>query len=262
MMLDVSYVRVGGYRTRFLVKGEGKPVVLIHGLGGSIESWKNNLEPLAVRFKVYAFDMLGFGMADKPKIQYRIDVFADFLGGFMDAMGLDRACLVGNSLGGLIAAWFSVHHQDRVEKLVLEDAAGLEVGARYTIMSFMGEWWNPESLKKFYQFVYYDPSKVDIETLKLRLEMFSGEDAKHAYKSTLNMPRDWETLPEKLKTFEKPTLIIWGAQDRLIPVENAHKFHSLIRNSKLVILDEVGHVPHAEKPEEFNRVVIEFLGDC
>jgi pimeloyl-ACP methyl ester carboxylesterase len=255
-------VQVGRYRTRVLIEGSGKPVILLHGLGGSIESWKSNLKPLASKFKVYAFDMLGFGMADKPRIQYKVDVFTDFLQNFMDVMGLRKASLIGSSLGGLIAAWFSVHNQSRVEKLVLENAAGLEVGARNVIASFMGEWWTLENLKRFYQFVYYDSSKINGEILRFRLEMFSSEDAKYAYRSTLNMPREWETLPVKLKKLEKPTLIIWGAQDKLIPVECAHKFHSLIKNSRLLILEETGHVPHAEKPEEFNQAVIGFLLDC
>jgi pimeloyl-ACP methyl ester carboxylesterase len=259
--LKEHWVAVNGYKTRFIVKGSGFPVILIHGLGGSLETWRNNFGFLAERFKVYAFDMLGFGLADKPKIQYRIGVFTGFLKGFLDAVGVEKAYIVGNSLGGLISLWFAVHHQNRLEKLVVESAAGLEVGARYVIKRFMGEWWTMENLKRFYQFVYGDPSKVSEEILALRLEMFSSLEAQHAYKSTLNMPREWETLPEKLASLETPTLIVWGAQDKLIPVKHAHQLHKLIKNSKLVILEDAGHVAHAEKPQEFNKAVAGFLED-
>lgn len=259
--MEFSWVSVGDYKTRYVVKGSGKPLVLVHGLGSSLETWKNNLNPLAESFRVYAFDMLGFGLADKPKIQYRIGVFKDFLAGFLDALGLRRVHLLGNSLGGLIAVWFALHHPDRLEKLVLESAAGLEEGTRYLIMDFMGEWWTLEKLKRFYQFVYYDPSKVNSEILNLRLDYFSSPEAQHAYKSTLNMPREWRLLPEKLPTLEVPTLILWGAEDRLIPVKHAHQFHRLIKNSKLQIFERTGHVPHAEKPEAFNHAVKTFLQD-
>ncbi|RLI26008.1 MAG: hypothetical protein DRO52_03245 [Candidatus Hecatellales archaeon] len=256
-----NWVSIGGYRTRYVAEGSGKPVVLLHGLGSSLETWKANIGSLAQHFRVYAFDMLGFGLADKPKIEYRIGVFKDFLKGFLDVLGLERASIVGNSLGGLIAVWFAVHHQDRLEKLVLESAAGLEVGARYLIMNFMGEWWTLESLKRFYEYIYHDPSKVNKEILGLRLEVFSSPEAQHAYKSTLNMPREWAVLPEKLPSLERPTLIIWGAEDKLIPVKHAHQYHKLIKNSKLVVFEETGHVPHAEQPEKYNQTVASFLKD-
>ncbi|HID18679.1 TPA: alpha/beta fold hydrolase [Candidatus Bathyarchaeota archaeon] len=261
MALKEFWASIGRHKTRFIVSGSGRPVVLVHGLGGSLETWKNNFNFLSRHFKVYAFDMLGFGLADKPKIQYRIGVFTDFLEGFLDAISAEKVCLIGNSLGGLVSLWFAVHHQDRLEKLVVESAAGLETGARYVIMDFMGEWWTMESLKRFYQFVYYDPSKVSEEILELRLEMFSSPEAQHAYKSTLNMPREWEILPEKLISLERPTLIVWGAQDKLIPVKHAYQLHKLIKNSKLAVFKETGHIPHAEKPEKFNEMVTGFLKD-
>ncbi|RLI30010.1 hypothetical protein DRO53_00315 [Candidatus Bathyarchaeota archaeon] len=256
---NFSYLEVGKLRVRYLVRGEGKPVILVHGLGGSIESWGANIDALASHFKVYVFDLPGFGFSDKPRIQYRIGFFTSFLHDFMETLKIERASLVGNSLGGLISLCFTCDYPSKVEKLVVECSAGLETGARETIMRFMGEWWTMESLKSFYEFVYGEPSKVKEEILRLRLRILSHPDAKYAYKSILNMPYEWADLPEKLRKLKNPTLIVWGEKDRLIPVEYAYKLHSLLANSKLLIFKDAGHVPHAEKAEEYNREVAKFL---
>lgn len=253
-----GFIAIHGYKTRYIAMGSGKPVVLVHGLGSSVETWKKNMNQLAKHFKVYAFDLLGFGMAEKPRISYRIGVFSEFLKGFLDVLGVEMASLVGNSLGGLVSLWFSLSDQERIEKLVIESSAGLEKGARYVIKGFMGEKWTLKRLKEFYEFIYFKPH-VDEKLLELRVKPLSKPDAEHVFESTLNMPREWEDLPERLKRLERPTLIVWGAEDRLISVKHAYEFHQLINGSKLVVFERTGHVPHAERPEKFNKVVANFL---
>ncbi len=256
--LNELWINVGKYRTRFIAKGVGQPLILVHGLGSSLETWKHNIDYFSNYFRVYALDMLGFGFADKPRIDYKIDIFVEFLKDFLDALKLYSVNLIGNSLGGLIALLFSLKYESRVNKLILESASGLETEARDIIKSFMGDWWTLSKIKNFYKIVYYRPI-IDEKTLESRFELINNPDAKYAYISTLNMPRDWADLPEKLKAFKKQTLIIWGKNDKIIPVKYAYEYHRLIENSKLVIFDETGHVPHAEKPEEFNKVVVDFL---
>jgi len=252
------WINLKKYRTRFIVKGSGEPLVLLHGLGSSLETWKNNLDYFAKYFRTYAFDMIGFGLADKPKIRYRLDVFAEFLKEFLRALKIEKTNLIGSSLGGLIALWFSINNQEMVRKLVIEASPGFEVGAGNTIKKYMGDWWTIEKLKKFYDFIYYRPI-IDDKTLISRFKMFNTPEAKYSYKSTLEMPKDWKDLSKRLKNFKKPTLIIWGKEDKLIPVKHAYEFRKLMENLELIIFDETGHVPHAEKPKEFNRAVINFL---
>ena len=261
MNFDELWINIGNYRTRFVAKGKGEPLVLIHGLGSSLETWKDNIDYLSKYFRVYAFDMIGFGLADKPNVEYRLDLFSNFLRDFLNALKLESVNLVGNSLGGLIALWFSIKNDKKVKKLILESASGLESGAKEKIKKFMGNWWTLDNLIKFYSFIYYRP-KINYDVLKSRFSAMNSEEAKHAYISTLNMKKDWKNLPNILKKFKKKTLIIWGENDNLIPVKYAYEFHRLIKNSKLVILPKTGHVPHSENPDKFNKTVVNFLIKC
>ena len=121
-----QYVQVGQYNTRFQTQGNGgSNVILIHGLGGYLEHWQQNIESLADRHRVYALDLVGFGRSDKPEADYCLPFFARFVRDFMDCQGIERATLVGNSLGGSIALQFAIDFPSRVEKLVLVDSAGL-----------------------------------------------------------------------------------------------------------------------------------------
>ena len=120
-----QYVQVGRINTRFRALGNGgSDVILIHGLGGYLEHWTENIEPLADHHRVYALDLVGFGRSDKPEAAYSMPFFARFVRDFMDGQGIERATLAGNSLGGSIALQFAIDFPERVEKLVLDFLAG------------------------------------------------------------------------------------------------------------------------------------------
>jgi len=119
-----KYVDVSGYRLHYTEAGSGPPIILLHGLGADLRTWRLVTPVLARRFHVYALDQLGFGQSEKPQISYRVGTLVDSLNGFLAAVRIDKASVVGNSLGGWVAAMFAATHPERLDKLVLVDAAG------------------------------------------------------------------------------------------------------------------------------------------
>ncbi len=125
-----KFVTVCGAKIHYVEAGRGTPLILIHGLADDVEIWDSVIPPLAAKFRVIAFDQIGFGHSDKPLLNYRVSTFVDFLDGFLEELKIDRASLVGNSLGGWIAAAFALAHPERVDRLVLCDAAGYRALAK------------------------------------------------------------------------------------------------------------------------------------
>src|SRR5215217_2781368 len=129
---------VFGQKIHYLEAGSGPNLILLHGLGGSSQAWQFNIGPLAEKFHVFVPDQIGFGKSDKPLVNYRIRTYVDFLDQFCKQLKIDRATLVGNSMGGWIAAIFAATYPDRVDKLVLADAAGYAPPKDFDTRAFFG----------------------------------------------------------------------------------------------------------------------------
>ena len=269
------YIKVGNINTRYWVLGDqGVPVILIHGLGASAEIWQKNVEALAEQYRVYVPDLVGFGRSDKPSVDYSPSYFTGFINDFMNALNIKRTCLVGNSLGGGIALQYALQFPHKVEKLVLVDSAGLgkEVTFPLRLMSLpvIGELMTRPSRKGVY--LYFkpavgDPVLLTEDFIDLYYELHSLPGAQ---KSMLRVLRSisnirggrtkiLRTVMARLHTITVPTLIVWGKQDKVLPVRHAYVANEKILNSKVHILDPCGHMPQFERPEEFNRIVLEFL---
>lgn len=261
--MDYLHTRnVGDIRVRYADLGSGPPVLLIHGLGGSIESWTNNIEELAKTLRVIAIDLPGFGQSDKPKINYTIKFYRDFIVDFLEQLQVDKISIVGSSLGGHIAAEVAMSHSALVEKLILMSPAGTPP------RSFKGspalrnyvKVLDAKSVREVRETLYaVDKKPVDNSYARTVLEKFSMPGAKHSFLSALRgsarAPRLTYRRMQKIKAH---TLLIWGKEDIMIPVEFAWPFVRM-RNCRMVLLEDCGHRPHAEKPELFNRMVRDFL---
>ena len=268
------YVQVGDVRTRYRVAGEGDPpLVLIHGMSASLESWQCNMDALARRHRTIALDVVWFGKSDKPAREVSGDYLAGFMTGFMDAVGVRRAVLVGNSMGGMIAVKTALQYPDRVAGLVLVSSAGF--GPELT-------WWlrlravlpiakilRP-SLPMYRYAVrglVHDPRVVPDDMIEAFVEMANQPDASDAHRRVLRYGVDWRGLkPDALKevrdaaqAIRVPTLIIWGKQDRVVPVAHAEIARQAIPDARLHLFDRCGHMPMVEKPDEFNVLVNEFV---
>ena len=270
-----QYVEVGNIRTRYWALGHGKSsAILLHGLGDYIESWVDNIAVLAQGRRVYALDLVGFGRSDKPQVRYSIPYLMEFVHEFMIVQDVDRAALIGASMGGAIALRFALQYPHQVEKMVLAASVGLgeEVSNFFRMMSLpiLGELFARPSRKgtaQRFRLLLHDRDLIKDQWIEEGYEMSSLPGAQRCLLSTLrSMFNIWgvrsdayRPILDRLEEIEVPTLVIWGAQDRILPVTHAHKAAKRLPNARLHIFDPCGHVPNIERAEEFNALVTDFL---
>lgn len=257
-------VTVFGAKIRYLEMGDAtKPtVILLHGLGAQAESWQFNIPALATQFHVIAPDQVGFGKSDKPFLKYRAGTYVDFLDKFMSELKIEKAHLVGNSMGGWVAGLMAIKYPNRVEKIVLADAAGLSPPEIDFDRIYQLNNSTRDEIRANLKLIFATPAFQNNEAL---VDQFMTQRVVTNDGYTINsliesIKRKEDFLDDRLGEIKKPTLIIWGRQDGLIPVTDAEKFNKGIANSELVIFDNCGHVPQAEKALDFNKKVLEFLG--
>lgn len=252
---------VFGQKITYAEAGSGPTVILLHGLGGSWQAWQLNIAPLAEKFHVVVPDQIGFGKSDKPLANYRIRTYVDFLDQFCKQLKIERASLVGNSMGGWVAAMFAASFPDRVDKLVLVDAGGYAPPKGFDTRAYYGL--NPttrEGMKVLLARVFYNKflqSDAMVEqSIAARLAAGDGYTINSITESII---RGEDLLDDLVKTIKRPTLIIWGRQDGLVPLADGERFNREIAGSKLVVIDQCGHVPNFEKAAEFNAATLKFL---
>ncbi len=247
-----------GQSIHYYEAGQGPVVILLHGLGANAGIWAANIAPLSAHYQVIALDQVGFGHSAKPLLDYKIATFVDFLYGFMQSQQIEKATLVGNSLGGWVALDFAVQHPAMVDKLVLVDAGGLHFGAAAPTVDL-----NPssvEGMKKILEYVFYDHSTISTPRAQAIYMNHLKDNDGYTIHATIEGVFSTDQFEEpKLPSLHTPTLIVWGANDALIPLAKGEEFHTRIAGSKLVTIEQCGHMPQLEKPEEFNRAVLEFL---
>ena len=254
-------VVVFGQKIHYIEAGSGPNLILLHGLGGSSRAWQLNIGPLAEKFHVFAPDQIGFGKSDKPLVNYRISTYVDFLDQFCKQLKLERVSLVGNSMGGWIATAFTAAFPDRVDKLVLEDAAGysppkdLDLRTLYSLNPTTRAGMKVLLAKVFYNKAFSSDAVID-QALAFRLAAGDGYTINSIVDSIV---RGEDFLDDTVKAIKRPTLIIWGREDGLTPLADGERFNKDIAGSKLLVLNESGHVPNVEKAAEFNDAVIKFL---
>ncbi|HEX6649129.1 MAG TPA: alpha/beta hydrolase, partial [Pyrinomonadaceae bacterium] len=244
---------VFGQKINYVEAGSGPTVILLHGLGGSWRAWQQNIGPLAEKFHVIAPDQIGFGKSDKPFVNYRVRTYVDFLDQFCKQLKIDRATLVGNSMGGWIAVLFTTTFPDRVDKLVLVDAAGHAPPNTVDPRTFYGL--NPTTragmkalvAKVFYSKLFQTDTAIDA-SIAARLAAGDGYTINSITESII---RGEDFLDDQVKTIKRPTLVVWGREDGLVPLADGERFNKEIAGSKMVVIDQCGHVPNLEKAAEF-----------
>lgn len=262
-----KFATVFGAKVRYVEAGDpAKPVViLLHGLGGSADtSWPLTVPALAANYRVIAPDLLGFGKSDKPMINYRVGFYVDFLDKLMSELKVDKASLVGNSMGAWMAVLYADKHPARVSKLVLVDAAGYAPPKDFDFDAWQQEL-NPSTRegvrsmvkKLFYNSAFFSSDAAVDNFMAARVAANDGFTTQMILKNA-EVPNDY--FDKQIKTIKQPTLIVWGKQDGLTPVSIGERMNKDIAGSELFIIDQAGHFPQAEKPAEFNKKVLEFLG--
>lgn len=273
--LKVAYISVGGHKIRYTEKGEGAPLILIHGLGASLEWWQFNMDSLSKKYRVIAFDFLGFGYSAKPEIQFSLDLIPEFMHSFLDAFNFQKASLVGNSLGGFIAFHSALKMPDRIDRLILVDSAGF--GSKLSIILRLGSVFplgeiaiamrNRQTTRMLLSQLFYDHKKIPFHLIDCVLSIFdlpmAGKACLQVLRTGVNIrglrEEMWLHVVESTASLPQKTLIIWGEYDRITPVSQAYMAKSLIKNSRLHVFERCGHLPQVEWPEKFNRAVLDFL---
>ncbi len=257
-------VTVFGAKIQYLEAGDAAnpTVVLLHGLGGNSENWTLNIAALAAKYHVLAPDQIGFGRSDKPLIGYRIGTYSDFLDKFLTELKIEKATLVGNSLGGWIGAFYALKYPNRVEKLVLVDAAGF--APRKDFDQEVLQSLNPstrEQVRDLLKLVVYNQMLVNDAFVDAAIaSRVSAGDGYTVQSMIESIKRGEDMLDGKLRDLKKPTLIIWGKQDGLLTLaEFGERFKREIAGSELIVYDRCGHAPMLEKAVEFNAALLKFL---
>jgi len=251
---------VYGAKVHYVDAGTGSPVILLHGLADDIGVWESVIPALAAKHRVIALDQIGFGRSDKPLLSYRVTTFVDFLDGFLNQLKIDRASVVGNSLGGWVAADFALAHPDRVDRLVLCDAAGYAAVVKNMNPRALSalRLASRDDIRYLGPLTFHDKRFYEDVDLAFKQRVTAGDS--YTVKQVLeSMVRGEDVLDGRVSAIHKPTLILWGRDDKLIPLSFAERFHKEITGSRLEVIDNCGHMPHVECPEKFNTAVLQFL---
>ncbi|MDQ1610161.1 MAG: hypothetical protein QOG00_92 [Pyrinomonadaceae bacterium] len=257
-------------RVHYQEKGTGRPLVLIHGNNSSAYSWKDVFDQLAQEFHVVALDLKGFGFTAKPAGDYRVETQAALVMRLMDKLGIERATLCGSSMGGGVALAAALDYPQRVDALILVGSSGIQetrggslapayvrwpyVGGVVTALALTSDSLVREGLRKS----FYDESKVTEERVAAYYRPLGTRGGQRAARLVRDQ-RDYTRIENSLDRIRQPTLLIWGAQDRLNLLEDGRRLNSRIAGSQLVVYDNCGHLPHEEMPERFAREVSEFM---
>jgi pimeloyl-ACP methyl ester carboxylesterase len=268
-----QFVAVGGMRVHLRDEGprnDATPIVLLHGTSASLHTWDGWAEGLRQERRVIRFDLPGFGLTGPtPDGVYVIGRYVETVVALLDRLGVRRAVIAGNSFGGQVAWQTALAHPQRVERLVLVDAAGYPMAPQEVPIGFRiarTKWLGPLMrvllprgfIEASVRNVYGDPSKVTPELVDRYYELTLRAGNRQALRERFAQAQAGPGA-ERIAELTLPTLILWGGQDRLIPPADGERFARDIAGSELVMFDELGHVPHEEDPARTLAAVQAFL---
>lgn len=271
------WLEIGGRRVNVIELGSGPPLVFVHGLSGSWQNWLEQLPVFARDHRVVAFDLPGFGASEMPDWQISISGYGRWLDALYDALGIDAAAVVGNSMGGFISAELAIAYPARVERMVLVSAAGLTVehqrhdrtlAVLRTLdrrLAAYAAWLctrsetlarRPRARRMIFGLVAHRP---DLLPGPLVAEQIRGS-GKAGFVPALDALTSYP-IRDRLPEIACPTLIVWGTGDWLVPVRDADEFARLIPNARKVVWPQTGHMAMLERPAAFNRLLAAFLAE-
>ena len=268
-----SFIAVNGMDVHFRDEGlqtDTIPIVLIHGTGSSLHTFNEWSDRLKKSHRVIRMDLPAYGLTGPfPDGNYTMAHYTAFLKDFLTALNIKKCVLAGNSLGGAIAWNFTLEQPSMVTKLILIDASGYPIASKSVPIAFslakipvinkLLSFITPRFLvRASVENVYFDSSKVTDLVVERYFNLTLRAGNRKAFVDRLKTPKDTSTY-NNIKYIQQPTLILWGSQDLLIPVENAYKFQEDLPNNTLVILENTGHTPMEESPLESLAPVINFL---
>ncbi|HTQ79365.1 MAG TPA: alpha/beta hydrolase, partial [Thermoanaerobaculia bacterium] len=268
---DASFLQIGGRQVYCEQRGEGEPVLLLHGFGASTYCWRRVAPRLARRHRVIAFDLHGFGRTERPRdfASYTRPGQAGLVLAVLDALRLERVHLIGHSYGGSISLWLADRHPERLRSLALVDSAAptypndrrTRLAACRPLASLflhrvaLTPWW----IRKALEYSVAEPARITPELVAGYLDPLRVEGAEAAFYGLTAPLRTTEGAAVDLRRIELPTLAVWGEADRLVKVEDGRREVAKMPRGHFVELAGIGHLPMEECPEELARILLNFL---
>jgi len=261
-------VSAGGVKTYYHDIGSGPPVLLLHGSGPGVTAqanWRTVIPLLAKNFRVIAPDLLGFGNTVAPEgTRYDLDTWTTHLADFADALGLSRIALVGNSFGGALALKLATDHEERIDRLVLMGSVGIDFPITPGLEQVWGFTPSLKNMRDLLDLFAHDRTRVTDDLAELRLAAATQPGVQDAFAAMFPAPRqarlqDLAVAEQDIASLTRPTLILHGRDDQIIPLETSLRLHHLIRPSQLHVFGECGHWVQIERQDEFASLVTSFL---
>lgn len=264
-----DFIDVRGTSTHYHDVGEGTPVLFLHGSGPGVSAyanWQHALPALSAHARALAPDIVGFGHTERPHdVRYSLRTWTDHVWGFLDALGLDRVSVVGNSLGGRIALQMAEDDQDRLDRLVLMGSPGVGMTLTDGLKALRAYEPSPEAMRDLLRGHFaVDPDLITDELVQIRYEASAAPGAHEAYRLMFFHPdhagSELAITEEQVRSVTRPTLLVHGREDNIVPVDVALTMLRLLPDADLHVFARCGHWTQIERARDFNEVVAQFLG--
>ena len=267
-------IQINGHTIFYTVKGDGKPLLLIHGYGAGMWVWEKQIEALSQSYRVYVLDLIGHGFSDRPKVSYTPETYIHFLRDFMDGVGIEKATLIGNSMGGGIAWAMAILYPERVDRLILINCVPPDVLHQvknesfrtlvaikdipilpYLVIAARGK----NSIRWILLECVSNIKLITPEVVSRQYPLSKIKGSTWVLYSTFKHAEEALKLKDQLSMIHKPTLFIWGERDLIFPPQVGEALHQAITGSKFLRIEKSGHIPMWETPDEVNQAILSFL---
>lgn len=265
-----KFIDLDGLSTHYTEKGSGEPVILLHGFFFDHNMWNASIDILAKNYKVYAIDLWGFGYSTRKPLDYGYSLYTEQLKMFMDIFNIQRASLIGQSMGAGTIMNFTISNRKRVEKIILVNAAGmpneLPLMGKISNLPGVGELMyglNSDFIRKFTlgnNFLYN--KHLITEEYYEKLTRFHKIKGSSEVMLAVTRKQFFDTLIEEIKilgNMDVPILIVWGKNEKSIPLPIGQDLHRMLKDSRFEVLDQAGHCSNMDQPERFNQITLDFL---
>jgi pimeloyl-ACP methyl ester carboxylesterase len=266
---ESKFVEINGTRVHYRDEGQGEPLVLLHGILASLQTWDGWTEKLKSQYRVIRLDIPPFGLTGKPAFSYSRENYLKFINDFTEALGIKKYNLAGNSLGGYFAWNMALAYPDKVERLILLDPAAYPQDPPFPIKAFtmpvigkISTWVTPRFIvANNVRCTYGEPEKVTDETINQYHELLLREGNREAIREFFQFVQEMNgRMPLEISEIKQPTLIMWGGRDVWIPTEEmTANWKRDLPSAKLIIYDKAGHIPMEEIPAETAMDAADFL---
>ena len=268
-------IQVKDHRIAYLEAGQGKPVILIHGFGGSMWQWEYQYLPLAQSHRVIIPDLIGSGLSDKPETTYSPEHLVKFFLSFMDSLGITRATLIGNSMGAGLAMAIALDYPDRVDQLILISGFPAQIEPSLASPQYRRFLYHRPPLwlatlgnhlagrrttERFLKEIVYKPELISDTVIECSFQNRQRGGLLSPLYSLLDHIDIWDDhYGQRIGTIPHPTLLLWGDHDRIFPLEVGKQIHILLPRAEWHIISETGHLPQWERPQVVNPLILSFL---